>query len=231
MIEKLRPHLEPWRFAAALDIGCGTGASARPLTSVARRVVGLDPSLAMLAHAGRSRAVDYVAGRAEALPFETGSFDLLTVSSAFHWLDRDRFLAEALRVVSPAGRLVVYDNFFANETEDGGAEGIGSWLREIHWKRYPYPPRASVEFAPGENVDPGFRCETRDEYQNLVEFTRDGLVDYLVTQTNVIAAVEEGDESMDEVRGWLLRDLAPFFEGHESRRLMFECPIWILRPR
>jgi ubiquinone/menaquinone biosynthesis C-methylase UbiE len=195
------------------------------------RAVGLDSSLAMLSHAYRSPHASYVGGRAEELPFRTDSFDLLTVSLAFHWLDRRLFLTEALRVLGCTGLLVVYDNFFAGRTGDDEDEGLGQWMRDIYWRRYPYPPRSTVDFAPEESVDPGFQCETRNEYQNIVEFSRERLVDYLVTQTNVIAAVEEGEECIDDVRGWLLRELASFFEGRESRRFIFECPIWILRPK
>ncbi|HET6341723.1 MAG TPA: hypothetical protein VFG78_06015 [Gemmatimonadota bacterium] len=104
-------------------------------------------------------------------------------------------------------------------------------MRDVYWQRYPYPPRFPLDFTAGDLVEPGFRCEIHDEYQNLAEFSRERLVDYLVTQTNVIAAVEEGDECIDDVRGWLLRELAPFFEGSESRRFIFECPVWILRPQ
>ena len=185
LIEILRPRLERRQYATALDVGCGTGASTRPLNHLTRRAVGLDSSLAMLSHAYRSPHASYVGGWAEELPFRTDSFDLLTVSLAFHWLDRKRFLSEALRVLDRTGLLVVY----------------------------------------------GFQCESRNEYENSVEFSRERLVDYLVTQTNVIAAVEEGEEDIDEVRGWLLRELASFFEGGESRRFVFECPIWILRPK
>ncbi len=230
VIESLRPSFEERQLITVLDVGCGTGSSTRPLTRLARLVVGLDPSLAMLTHARRTPRTGYVTGRAEELPFRTGSFDLLTVSLAFHWLDRERFLTEALRILGRTGLLVVYDNFIAGRTEDGEDESIGQWMRDIYWRRYPYPPRSPVDFAPGENVEPGFRCESRDEYQNLVDFTRERLVDYLVTQTNVIAAVEEGEEGIDEVRGWLLRELASFFEGRGSRNFVFEGPIWILRP-
>ncbi len=231
LIEILRPHLEQRQYATALDVGCGTGASTRPLTRLARRVVGLDSSWAMLSHAYRSPHASFVAGRAEELPFRNDSFDLLTVSLAFHWLDQKRFLREALRVLGRTGLLVVYDSFFAGRADDDEDAGLDRWMRYSCWRRYPYPPRSAVDFAPGESVDPGFQCETRKEYQNLVEFSRERLVDYLVTQTNVIAAVEEGEERIDDVRGWLLRELTSFFEGRESRRFIFECPIWILRPQ
>ena len=230
LIETLRSLLEARRYGAALDVGCGTGASTRPLIRLAGRVVGLDSSLAMLAHARRLSKMGYVAGGAEELPFRAGSFDLLTVSLTFHWLDRKRFLPEALRVLHRYGLVVVYDNFFAGRAEEGGDDGMGQWMRDVYWKRYPYPPRFPLDFTPGDLVEPGFRCESQDKYKNLVEFSRERLVDYLVTQTNVIAAVEEGEDDIDEVRRWLLRELAPFFGTRESRRFVFEGPIWILRP-
>lgn len=231
VIDRLRRRLEPSRLTTALDAGCGTGASTRPLTRLARRAVGLDPSLAMLAHAAPSPQSDYVAGGAEELPFRTGSFDLLTVSSAFHWLDRDRFLVEALRVLRREGLLVVYDNFLTGEMDDGADKGdIAQWMRSVYWKRYPYPPRAPVEFELGERVAPGFQCETHDEYRNRMEFTKGELIDYLVTQTNVIGAVEEGVEDIEEVRRWLSRELALFFHDRRARSFVFDGPIWVLRP-
>ncbi|MGH7570676.1 MAG: class I SAM-dependent methyltransferase [Gemmatimonadota bacterium] len=230
LIETLRSRLDKRWYGTALDVGCGTGASTRPLIRLARRVVGLDSSLAMLAHAHRLSEMSYVAGRAEEVPFRAGSFDLLTVSLTFHWLDRERFLLEALRVLHPHGLVVVYDNFFAGGAEESEEDGMGQWMRDVYWNRYPYPPRFPLDFTPGDLVEPGFRVETHDEYQNLMEFTRERLVDYLVTQTNVIAAVEEGEEDIDEVRRWLLRELAPFFGNRESRRFVFEGPVWILRP-
>lgn len=231
VMESLGARLDRGGIETALDVGCGTGASTRPLIRVSRRVIGLDLSLPMLARARRVPQTSYVAGWAEALPFRSGTFDLLTVSQAFHWLDRERFLAEALRILDPIGLLVIYDSFFAGRTVDLNDEGrLGSWMRENFWRRYPYPPRFSFDFAPGENVAPGFRCETRDEHQVTVELTMERLVDYLVTQTNVIAAVDEGEEDIDVVRGWLLRELASFFEDPGSRRFVFEGPIWFLRP-
>lgn len=231
IVESLRAHLDRDGFATALDVGCGTGASTRPLTRFTRRVIGLDPSLPMLARAHRAPQPSYVAGWAEALPFRSGTFDLLTVSQAFHWFERERFLAEALRLLDPTGLLVIYDSFFAGSTVDPKDEGrLGSWMRENYWRRYPYPPRSSFDFAPGEDLAPGFRCESRDEHQVAMELTRERLVDYLVTQTNVIAAVDECGQDIDVVRGWLLRELAPFFVDSGSRMFVFEGPIWFLRP-
>ncbi len=66
----------------------------------------------MLAQAEPTLNVAYACSSAERLPFLDASFDLLTVALAFHWFDRDPFLTEARRVLSPNGWLVIYDNAF-----------------------------------------------------------------------------------------------------------------------
>lgn len=95
-----------------LDIACGTGALTRVLQSrvgQAGRVSGLDPNVGMLAVAKElAPAIDWHQGSAESLPFPDNSFD--SVASQFglmFFLDRERALREALRVLRPGGRLAV----------------------------------------------------------------------------------------------------------------------------
>jgi demethylmenaquinone methyltransferase/2-methoxy-6-polyprenyl-1,4-benzoquinol methylase len=97
-----------------LDVATGTGAVAIELV---RRwdcsVVGVDQSPEMLsearrrialgANAGRIRLVE---GRAEALPFEDGQFDALTVTYLLRYVDDPgATLKELARVVRPGGTL------------------------------------------------------------------------------------------------------------------------------
>lgn len=82
-----------------LDLGCGTGLSARRFARHGYDVVGVDPNEAMLAEARRAGGgPTYVAGSA----FETGlpdaSVALTTSCQAFHWFDVEPTLAEIRRV-------------------------------------------------------------------------------------------------------------------------------------
>ena len=99
--------------ARVLDLGCGTA----QLTEELRRgipsatVAGLDVSAGMLA-AARARfgatGPALVRGDAYALPFATGSLDLVTSTIAYHWLiDARAALAEMHRVLGPGGHLVL----------------------------------------------------------------------------------------------------------------------------
>lgn len=112
-----------------LDIGTGTGVLA--LTAAARwpnaRIDALDGSAGMLA-AARARAsatlpnealdrLEFVAGRAEELPFDDGRFDLVISSFVFQLVSsRPRALAEARRVLRPGG-LFAYVTWQDDRTE------------------------------------------------------------------------------------------------------------------
>jgi hypothetical protein len=53
---------------------------------------------------------------------------------------------------------------------------------------------------------------------------------YLVTQSNVIATVEGGKESIGDVRQWLTASVTPFFADGAEAKFLFRGPIWYLRP-
>ncbi len=95
-----------------LDLATGTGFLGRGFARRGCEVVGLDLSLALMAEAGRldaeaDMAMCYLRGRVEELPFRARSFDLVCAGQAWHWFDRARAAAEAMRVMRPGGRLVL----------------------------------------------------------------------------------------------------------------------------
>lgn len=96
---------------AAIDVCCGTGDLAielRRRVGPAGRVVGLDFAERMLEIARvKSRAVEWLAGDALALPFAEGEFAAATIAFGMRNLaDHRRGFAELLRVVAPGGRVV-----------------------------------------------------------------------------------------------------------------------------
>ena len=88
-----------------LDLGTGTGSVARLVATrfPEAEVVGVDISGRMLDEARRntdSAKVTYRLADAERLPFENGSFDLVTLGNMIPFFD------ELARVVAPGGRVL-----------------------------------------------------------------------------------------------------------------------------
>lgn len=212
-------------FQSALDVGCGTGLSTIALKEIAARVVGVDSSTEMIALARRDPAIGYQVANAEHLPFEDRQFDLVTVSQAIHWFGMNKFLPEAGRVTQTEGWLIVYDNYFAG-SENGA---FNSWHQEQYLERYPSPPRVSIAFS-AENIgNEAFQLIDDEVLRNTITFSQNGLIDYFVTQSNIIAAVEGGTETIDETRAWLKDNLKSFFASSSTHDFLFNAPIWYLQ--
>ena len=90
-----------------LDVACGTGYGLPMLQQEALEVVGVDLDLetAKTARAElRGGSGKVVLADARELPFQTGSFDVITSFETLeHMEGRDRFLAELARVLTPKG--------------------------------------------------------------------------------------------------------------------------------
>jgi SAM-dependent methyltransferase len=118
--EELRPVDDNWwevydalvrlgelHGARVLEVGCGTGRLAQALEErELARVWAIDPSEAMVARA-KALGVNARRARAEALPFKEGWFDAVVARMAIHLVDRPLAFAQAARVLTPRGRVVI----------------------------------------------------------------------------------------------------------------------------
>lgn len=94
-----------------LELGCGAASGARCLVARGVRAVGLDLSHRMLQHSRRIDAdvgvrVPVVQASAAALPYRSGTFDLVATSyGALPFVaDADQVVTEIARVLTPGGR-------------------------------------------------------------------------------------------------------------------------------
>jgi ArsR family transcriptional regulator len=116
--------LPPVRVA---DIGCGDGYLTVEAARWARQVIGVDRSAAVLARAralARRRGVRNIVwkrGEIENLPLKDRSVDVALLSQALHHAaDPAKAVAEAVRILTPGGRVLLLDLAAHDET----------WVRE-----------------------------------------------------------------------------------------------------
>lgn len=89
-----------------LDIGTGTGSLAQAVEAAfpRARVAGIDPSEAFVAHAKQKAQGAFEVGNAQAMRFETASFDHSMSMLVLNFIpDHEKALAEMRRVTRPQG--------------------------------------------------------------------------------------------------------------------------------
>ena len=123
-----------------LDVGCGTGTFV--LTQAEAGIscdwTGLDRSEDMLAQAKEKvPGASWLLGTADALPFETDAFDLVTTSFAFHHFEeKDAALSECVRVLEDGGLVLMHNvapHFMTNSSRYSFFNGSLSIDLSRHW--------------------------------------------------------------------------------------------------
>lgn len=214
--------LQPIRSARlAIDVGCGTGLSARAVSYLADRVIAVDASAAMLRSAERHAAIRYLVAAAERIPVGDGVADLATVGGAFHWFDQPAAFAELARVLRGGAGLVVYSDFFHGSLKD--QPGFVTWLTESYLPRYPSPSR-HAQFDPDAARRAGFGRVGFRESEYDVSFTAAEMADYLLSQSNAAAAIESGIIGEEALRDQVLDETAAFFGA--DVQAVFGVRVW-----
>jgi SAM-dependent methyltransferase len=118
---------EAARPGRALDVGCGEGRFCRLLRDRGIDTIGIDPTNALLEEARcRDPGGAYQAGRAEALGFPDGAFDLVvSYLTLIDIPDAAAAIAEMVRVLAPGGTLLI-----ANLAPHVTAAGPDGWTRD-----------------------------------------------------------------------------------------------------
>jgi SAM-dependent methyltransferase len=188
----------------ALDVGCGAGRSTAALTPLARQLTGLEPIAAMLAY---RRAVApharFVIGQAEQLPFESGSFDLVTAAGSLNYADLPSALSEIARVLTRDGTFLLYD-FSAGRRSVGGDE-LAGWFDSFE-QRFPPPPGwEPLDVRELPLAAYGLRLLHFTDVETRLPMTFDAYLRYMLSEVNVNDAVVE------EAREWCRQTLRAVF--------------------
>lgn len=132
--------------AVVVDVGAGTGISARGLVARGARVVAVDAAAQMLARLRSPAACVALLADGNSLPLRDGIADLVTYAQSWHWLDPARSIAEAVRVVRPEGAVAGW----WNSVDAGKAD----WLAAYQVRLADSCPGYSGPALPGWSMPP-----------------------------------------------------------------------------
>lgn len=180
-----------------VDLACGTGEVVLALAPYCRSALGVDEEPAMLA-AARAKAagheVRWVLGRAEEIPVEAGSVDLVTVGNGFHRLDRALVARRARDWLVPGGHLALLNtNSVWRGTEEWqrvAVDIIAAWTNR--------PPTTGPHHAAPTHAEvireAGFAPVEERSFPTRYTWSLDSFVGYLYS-TSVVAPAVLGDRA------------------------------------
>ena len=156
-------------FAAALDLGCGTGLAGVAFRPYCDRLVGVDLSPAMLAQArgkglyDRLVEVDIAAFLADEAAARA-RYDLIVAADVFMYLpDLGPVLQAAARVLAPGGLIA-----FSVETHAGAGAILRDTLRYAHSKDHAQAALAAARLKPVSLDSASTRTEKGEPVPGLI---------------------------------------------------------------
>jgi ubiquinone/menaquinone biosynthesis C-methylase UbiE len=158
-----------------VDVGCGTGISARLFAARGVHVVGIDPNEDMLrqaARAGGPACLSYRHGRGEETGLPDGSAQVVLCAQAFHWLDAPRALSEFHRILRTGGWVALVWN--ERDEEDPFTHACGEVIRTFPDTGKVEGPRQQGGKALLESAL--FAHGRKEEFRHAQEMDEEGLL-------------------------------------------------------
>ncbi|MGX1324789.1 SAM-dependent methyltransferase [Bradyrhizobium sp. USDA 377] len=120
--------------SSLIDLGTGPGLLALGFAPYVGRIVGIDPEPAMLdaarrAAASAGHALTLIEGKAETLAPDIGTFDVVTIGRALHWMDPEPTLARLDTLVAREGAIAICASFSATDGSNPWLDGYNEIRR------------------------------------------------------------------------------------------------------
>jgi len=162
---------------AAWDCATGNGQAAAALSPFFKKIEATDLSSEQIARAKPLPNISYSVCSADKTPFADGSFDLITVATAYHWLQPQSFAAEARRVGKKGAVVAAWAYNLFNTTNSIVQEIIREFYYEVIYS-YWDAERRHVEQA-YSNVDFPFSPLPSKEFSMTLTWDRERFTSYL----------------------------------------------------
>jgi len=218
-----------------LDCGCGPGHLCHQASERGADVTGCDYSLEMIQIAKRTYpAINFCHGDAEALPFESSSFNAVILNYLLlHVSDQNAALLEARRVLKSDGRLVF--TIWCPPTESPGLEVIFKALRD-HADTAVIPPAqdifmyASPERAIRFLSDNGFSDISTHVFNTVWQFQKpETFFNAIQAGTRMGGMIElQTNHVKNTIKASILDGIKPF---HREDRFVIPTPSLIVSAR
>jgi SAM-dependent methyltransferase len=203
-------------FDTAWDCATGNGQAAVVLADRFKKIIASDISEAQMSEAPRRDNIEYVLSSGESTPFKENTFDLITVSQAYHWLDWAAFRQEASRV-GKKGTVIAIWTFHRHAVEDDAVnKAVRAFYKDItepYWeaeRRFVDEKYETIEFD--------YEPLPSREFEAVLYWTRDDLLGYISTWSALKNYTKQHGSSLLPI---IQKQLIQLWPGNEAKRVIF----------
>jgi hypothetical protein len=177
----------------AWDCATGNGQAARVLADHFKKVEATDISERQLENATRKENIRYQISSAEQTLFPDSSFDLITVATAYHWLNWNAFYTEATRV-GKKDCIVAAWSYNLLSCEDKAINKIIDHLYHTIIRPYWDYERKYVDES-YQTVDFNFAPLPSKDFDLILHWNKEALLGYLSSWSGVQNYIAQNGES------------------------------------
>jgi len=206
--------------SVAWDSATGNGQAALGLAEHFDKVIATDASEAQISRAFPHPKIEYRVAPAESSGLDSSSIDLITVASAIHWLDSEKFYSEVKRVLKPGGVIAVwvYDGIFINPEIDRVIHEYVSEKLDKHW-----PKQSAISWNFEKEIQLPFEKIDCPEFNIRLNWSPKDYLDFLYTWSSTQNYIKaHGSDPFDELRMQLLN-----IWGAENEKRPVKMPLMI----
>ncbi len=211
-----------------VDLGSGTGLSARAWAGRADRVVGVEPDQGMRDVAEARGGAEYVEGDSAATGLPDACADVVTCSQSLHWMEPEPTFAEAARILRPGGVFAAYDYDavpVVHPEVDAAFEAVLERAKALRNETDVWAPWRSRRPFPKEEHLPRLRASGRFRYARelVLHSVEEGDAERLLGLIRSYGAIEMHKDALplDELRETAARVLGdrvvPLWLGYRVR--------------
>jgi cyclopropane fatty-acyl-phospholipid synthase-like methyltransferase len=204
----------------AWDCATGNGQAANVLADHFKKVIASDISAAQLEKAVQKENIEYLLCPGESTPFAENSFDLITVSQAYHWLKWDEFKKEATRVGKPGAVIAIW-TYHGSKTDDDAVNKIKEdFYNEVTDPYWEYERKFVDEKY--ETVDFDYELLPANTFEVRLDWRREDMLGYISTWSALRNYIKQHGHSFMPVIEERLKKVWP---ENEVKRVVF--PVYL----
>ena len=217
LADALREELALDGTGRLLDVGCGPAPLTILLAPLFAEAIGIDADAAMVAEAARRAPANatFRRLRAEELPADLGTFDVVAFGQSFHWVDQVRVAATVRAMLRPGGAFVTV----GATTHEGDGNVPRDAIKELI-RSYLGPARRAGQSTVSDQGPPWHAKEALDAagFGEPVEVPVPAGQTYERSEDDIVASVYSQSSSAPRLFGERLdefeRDLRALLREH-----------------